>query len=570
MLAAFLPPYPFRGAHAPYLWCYYRLLEQWQHESAFFITGQDYVRPVSEWQGRWECEPDSQQRLDYRLPEQAQPSQHHYAWLDETRFDDWLQAEQGNPLAVFSHFLTQRDADFEQELRTLFSQAPKPISGLVTFCNVPTLSAVCAELNIPLLHLELGPLRGHLYRDTRYVDFNGVNGNTESGDRYSAFRQAMVPDWHCELAAADVLDFFMRDDTLASACADEQLQLASAARRQTPAVASENGAPSPVYLGVALQVEDDSNLIAFANGMNSRSLLTSAEHSAKLHQEAVLVRPHPGSVFSLRPEVFKIDGSASSLEFVARCQRIFTINSSVALEAILLNKPVRTFGDSSLNFILASDEHNERLARLIFYVFGYLVPARLQMLPDYLRFRLSKPSESAIIQYHLGEYMTECTSTLPDMSEAPLSEQISVSVLLSNQANAYEAKLAALAVKHQQTLQQLKAEQQQLHAEQQQALVEQQQLLAQVQHALAVLQELHVEQQESLAEQRQLSAEQQQQLNLQAESFAQCQAELQQCQHAYEQDQQAWLQEKTALLESSSWRLTQPLRTARAWFRGKN
>ncbi|MGU5690888.1 GT99 family glycosyltransferase N-terminal domain-containing protein [Aeromonas caviae] len=47
MLAAFLPPYPFRSVPAPYLWCYYRLLCEWATESCMFITGRDQGESVN-------------------------------------------------------------------------------------------------------------------------------------------------------------------------------------------------------------------------------------------------------------------------------------------------------------------------------------------------------------------------------------------------------------------------------------------------------------------------------------------------------------------------------------------
>ncbi len=86
MLAAFLPPYPFRTQSAPYLWCYYRLLCEWADEPALFITGRDYVCSPPDWEDRWECDPAVQSRLGYYLPDDAMPAQHHYAWLNETRF----------------------------------------------------------------------------------------------------------------------------------------------------------------------------------------------------------------------------------------------------------------------------------------------------------------------------------------------------------------------------------------------------------------------------------------------------------------------------------------------------
>ena len=83
-------PYPFRSVPAPYLWCYYRLLCEWATESCMFITGRDYVRPIEQWKTAGSAQMMLQQDLT-TLPKNTQPPQHHYAWLDKRRFDEWFE-----------------------------------------------------------------------------------------------------------------------------------------------------------------------------------------------------------------------------------------------------------------------------------------------------------------------------------------------------------------------------------------------------------------------------------------------------------------------------------------------
>lgn len=422
MLAAFLPPYPFRGTTAPYLWCYYRLLAQWADESAFFIMGRDYVRSVDEWQNRWECAPVMQQRLGYVLPDNPTPEQHYYGWLDDTRLNKWLAQVGGNPLAAFEIFLTERDPAFEQELYALLAGASRPIEALLTPCNVPSLAAVCSELGIAVIHFELGALRGPLYCETGYIDFSGVNGNTESDARYQQFTGGKVESangeparWQLPLSCDDLHRFFITRLT----------------------ERAEVSARSEYDLGVVLQVEDDSNLLAFANGMNNLSLITLAQQQS----ESVLVRPHPGSRFALRQGALALDDSCHSLAFISRCRRILTINSSVGLEAMLLDKPVQVLGDNAFNFILAAERPAEQIRRLAFYLFGYLVPFSLQLCPDYLRFRLSQPNEEDIILRHLSEYMKQQSLKADLFANLPVAEQVSASVVFANQQKQHQEQL---------------------------------------------------------------------------------------------------------------------------------
>lgn len=383
MLAAFLPSYPFRGDAAPYLWWYYRLLTRWQDEPAFFIAGKDYAAPPSKWHGRWECGSDAQIRLGYRLPEQALSPRHHYAWLDESRFDGWLAAANGNPIAVFRRFLTERDPAFEHELKQLLAEAPAPLEAVLTFCNAPSLEAACAALSIPVVHLELGPLRSPLYRETGYLDFRGVNGNTECASRYEAW-EGRRP----RLDREDMFRFFAHRSSSKS-CEPEQPQ--TQPQRE---------------LGVVLQVEDDSNLVAFGNGMDNVGLLAVAKLEAAARQLRLRARPHPGSMFGLREGV-DVDDSRDSPTFIRRCAHLLTINSSVGLEAILMGASVRAFGDCSFDFVLGPGDGSQRVDRLNFYLLAYLVPLALLFEPEYLRFRLGGPSEESIIIRHLEEYMKQ-------------------------------------------------------------------------------------------------------------------------------------------------------------------
>lgn len=414
MLAAFLPPYPFRAQTAPYLWCYYRLLCEWGDESVFFITGRDYVRAPGDWEGRWECDQAVQSRLGYSLPVNAMPEQHHYVWLDENRFDDWLNKLHGNPIEAFQRFLCERDAAFERELEALLDAAPAALEAIVTICNVASLEAVCAARGIPVIHIELGPLRGPLYRETGYVDFRGVNGNSESAQRYS-----LCHDWPLSLTTRELLHFFL---THPETC------------QQLPAQTTHE-------CGVVLQVEDDSNLVAYGNGMSNLALLAAAQQKVAAHD--LLVRAHPGSPFALKTAQVCLDNSPHSLCFVALCRQILTINSSVGLEALLLDKPLRVWGDNSYNFILEAHDNTERIRRLSFYLFGYLVPFSLQLKPAYLRFRLGQPEQHDIILCHVSEYMKQDHLDPQIFDGLSSSVQAAVSIQFANLTREHQADVRA-------------------------------------------------------------------------------------------------------------------------------
>jgi len=175
MLAVFLPPYPFRGIRAPYLWVFYRLLSAFKHKT-LFITGEEYLLPALEWQadGRWELEPATMANLGYQPPSDDTLQIHEYALLGNEWFEQELATLSFNPLALFKRFLTITIPALEQELYSILSgQSQKP-EAILSICNCPSLNNAAQALGIPVIHIEVGPLRAPLYHSTGYVDFSGV------------------------------------------------------------------------------------------------------------------------------------------------------------------------------------------------------------------------------------------------------------------------------------------------------------------------------------------------------------------------------------------------------------
>ena len=378
MIAAFLLPFPFRGHRAPYLWVYYRLLSSFA-EPMMFIASADYRRQPAEWAAldRWELQPTSGRRLAYRIPESEQMARQVYFDLDEALFTTWLELHQGNPIAVFRQMLSRRIPALEEAFdRILDNSASLGLEAILTWCNCPSLSAAAERHGLPVIHLEMGPLRWPEYRATAYLDFSGVNGNTEAARRY---RPA---DWRMSGVNIRRLRAFF--------ATDEQYS-------------TETSAPMAEFaVGLPLQVEDDSNLVAFGHGYDNQALL--AHTLVKYPGERVLVRGHPGSLFRVRPDWYQVDASAGSVAFIHRCREIITVNSSVGFEAMLLGKAVTALGDCSYRFIAMAEDPVEFVRRTAFYLFGYLVPMDLIYSSDYLRFRLSRPAEPAIAARHLAAY----------------------------------------------------------------------------------------------------------------------------------------------------------------------
>jgi glycosyltransferase involved in cell wall biosynthesis len=402
MIAVFLPSLPFRGKDAPYLWVFYRLLTSLK-EPSLYIIGKDYLKKAEEWEqlGRDEVTLAGQKHFNYELPTEETLQRNFFELIDDEPLEDVLSSKNGNLKSAFKIFLTEAIPKLQEKLHHALSRNTN-IEAVLTWCNCPSLEIAAAKLGIPVIHLELGPLRAPLYRQTAYMDFTGVNGNTEASLRY-----------HAE---AEGIEFGVTLEELR-----KYFQL-----RET----SQDQATVQHLMGVPLQVEDDSNLIAFSNDFDNQTLITYAQNLGKT--DTTLIRPHPASMFSFKATKNLVqDESSNSQEFISKCCSIITINSSVGLEAILMNKSVTILGDCSFAFINDAADEQERVRRTAFYLFVYLVPYELIFDPVYLRFRLTSPSMVEIINRHLEYYAMNTTEIKPSgigmdtlLSRAIVQDQI--------------------------------------------------------------------------------------------------------------------------------------------------
>ena len=409
MFAVFLPPYPFRGVKAPYLWLFLKYLHC-SNEKILFITSPDYVEVINDetQHSRWEFDTASMASLGYSLPDEQSLARHEYLYLDHALYETMLAQHHHDPIKSFTTFLTESISELENELFSLLTkEIIQRVDAFVSICNCPSLEKVARALNKEVIHLEIGPLRAPMYRNTAYLDFTGVNGNTEARARYESCQTEI--DITCSMN--DLHRYFL-----------EAISLPSSSENQVA--------------GIVLQVEDDSNIIAYSHDFTNISLISYVRQQHAL--ENILVRAHPGSLFRLRDDIFSIDASANSLEFIQKCHSIYTINSSVGLEALLCEKKTNILGDCSYAFVAEEASGPNRVNAMAFYLFAYLVPFELIFNLEYLRFRLDHPAELDIVRKHLQFYSKmpdereENSHTLSTLINEAISKDITMRTILEN------------------------------------------------------------------------------------------------------------------------------------------
>lgn len=389
MFVVFLPALNFRGNRSPYLWWFHKLHSA-LGDQAGYICGDEYFRPPEELlaEGRLEASSTLAERYHYRLPEPATLSNLLRADIPVTVWQSIEALYPANPLAAFRHYSLQEAPLLFKAINQALDQlnnTTSPLEAVITCVNCATLTKVCKERGVSLIHIELGPLREPQFLQTAYFDFSGVNGNTEAHSRYLAS------------------NYIANDDSEE----DLQLLLCDLLLLQKPPKSEE----ASFELGVCLQIEDDSNIVCYSNGHSSLSLINDARRAIaeKKVSPPVLIRSHPGSHFAIRslPSGLAIDSAPSSLAFAKRCKRIQTINSGLAVEALLLGRNAVVLGESPFSFC------SERLTgqcinpALQFFLMNYAVPWGIAFTPDYIRWRLGHPTEPDIRNRHMKALMNE-------------------------------------------------------------------------------------------------------------------------------------------------------------------
>ncbi|MEA3638331.1 MAG: hypothetical protein VBE63_00120 [Lamprobacter sp.] len=387
MFISFLYPFPLRGLRAPFLWVAFKQMGDLGADQVAFIASDDYFVDPERYRrmGRFDCHAPVNPELGFRVPTHAEADGFARGLIPDQLYQR-LKARLLSDTLVWRHLITEVDDELVELICEQVERLSRhaPCEALLTWCNYASLSEAATRLGLPLLHGELGPLRTPWYRPLGYLDFIGVNGHTEAAARW----QASAP--------------------LANAFAD--IPSLRAALRLYPL---PDHIPEAVdaRLGIPLQVEDDSNVLAYGNGFDMWLLIQYARE--EYEREDLLIRPHPGAHLSPSGD-FRLDDSPDSAAFVNRCERLLTLNSSVAVEAMLMERPVSILGDSPARHLAGHGLDDARLATLAeleFLLLNYFVPYDLLFDAEYLRWRLRRPSEAAIRARHLQTMTVLPTST---------------------------------------------------------------------------------------------------------------------------------------------------------------
>lgn len=252
---------------------------------------------------------------------------------------------------------------------------PKTIKSLVTVLN---------RHGIRLMVFEAGPLRFPGYYGTAYL----CEGDPHWADRCGLGRrylqfQKLWPKECRLLSNREILALMLRDEFL------PYLKLYGA-ETQWEALVCGNYMFDPLVMGES-----------------SVTPLDLLEKAKKDYGDNFHFRPDPGDrlhiTFGLPEE--RIDLNMPNILSLIRSRHVLTVVGNIIFDAMLWGKTVYCMEKKSDLYEFCRPEI--QASRLLnYYTFAFLAPMELATTDKYLRWRLTDPNEAEIYQYHLDYYLS--------------------------------------------------------------------------------------------------------------------------------------------------------------------
>ncbi|EGG74764.1 glycosyltransferase [Gluconacetobacter sp. SXCC-1] len=380
-----LPPVSPVGDYPHYFWVLQKWLHAFRSQKSTIVIPTCYISAFKD-KTRWEYGPWSAKFHGYKptmkLDEQLINVQF-YPSLPE---DDALRSNVPPvaPAVKFYESVYHEDDALISFYKDVFESAKDEGQPLaIAWVNNTSLRHAAFQAGVKLVFNEIGPLRQPFYRQTAYWDCHGVNGDTSVVSRWNKER----PAFEAWLSARQ--DLISTDD----------LRHVFTDWNPPPDVKEK------VKVGLALQIESDSNALLFSRGWTNLSL---SEHlRANYSADDYRIRYHPNGKALYEGMT---DRTESPLEFLFRVGEIWTINSSLGMEAFFWERPVRFFGKNPVASITTMTEEERKSFRSWFFL-CYLIPWQCVFSIDYYIWRLEEPSCAKIAERHLLLYAQEVQTT---------------------------------------------------------------------------------------------------------------------------------------------------------------
>lgn len=308
----------------------------------------------------------------------------------KNKFYKVLEENKGSKLECALYLLNNRNEELENIIDGFIcdlNEQGENIEGILYFAACPlSIKVVAEKYGIPMISYETGPIRSPNYRcTTSYFCRDGLYNTDEICKRFESFKDQMQD-----------IPMFSREEILAMFLEHENLGYLSLINKMPKYEIGVAGGCALVVPYFALNKYMDHELI---------------DDVLDLYQpKDVIVRLHPGDMYKATYRLPYYDKTPTPFPFLINSKRIAAVGSNLLFEAMLWKRVPCSMTKVMPASILCNEDYTSTKEKegteefVNFFVFSFLVPSELAYQEEYLRWRLTEPSEKDIYMHHLMYY----------------------------------------------------------------------------------------------------------------------------------------------------------------------
>lgn len=384
------------NSHA-FLWPFCKALDFSKRSNTAIIVGEKFRKTsLSTFQEEGRQEVLDQLLVDtlflYKIPKDEDFKSNKVYFIPDNLLNEIIQ-EKGSVSGAYNYLLSHEDSRLTVFFHDLVHQiefdCKEEIEAFIAFqSEIKSLAATARDRNIPVIHWELGSWRYPTYLNTAYWDLEDLYSGRSVEHRWKCF---------CKEHEEKEIPVLSKRECLALLLERDYLYLIDEYDRK----------PSK-KIGIALEYTT-SPITSSKTYMDNSELLYRVRDKYGLGN--MLVRKHPGDPYGSQYPNYAVameQQPGITPEFVLNCETIVSLMSGIGMEAMLFNRKAITLLPCPSYFASGHDLEGEGLCCdenfISFFAFCYLIPLEYIMDVDYLRWRLTMPTEREIYMKHLEFY----------------------------------------------------------------------------------------------------------------------------------------------------------------------
>lgn len=255
-----------------------------------------------------------------------------------------------------------------------------------------TICKVAKKYGLETIEMELSGIRKPSYNfGLNYFQFSNKYDDSELNYRYEKFIKETKNNSVPILSRKELINLLLTKEEINNLCEEEY------------------------DVGIALGLKKDYETLSTDSITNEEILLSMSNFEKNKN---IIIRKHPANYDYKydKEDLYTIDNSVSSVQFVSKCRKIISSVSNIGLEAMLLGKtsytlgkmPFKRFAYTTLEY---NDEYVINVRDLNYLIFCYYAPYSLSLTDEYIKFRSENPSEVDIYMYHYNYIMRNYKNT---------------------------------------------------------------------------------------------------------------------------------------------------------------